>query len=243
MCGRYSQLRSWSDLVRLYKLTADQTPLNLPPRYNIAPTQDVPVVRFTQEGGGRELVLLRWGLVPSWAKDVAGGYKMINARAETIAEKPAFRHAFQQRRCLVVADGFYEWAKTPTGRKQPYFITVAGDQLFAFAGLWESWNSPGGERIQSCTIAVTQANDMLRPIHDRMPAILDGDHFDSWLDTKAPLAEAKALLRPYPGAMTLFPVSSRVNAVRNDDPDCLAPMDLLSCPVTRPEVPYNPAAG
>ena len=134
MCGRYSQLRSWSDLVRLYKLTAGQTPLNLPPRYNIAPTQDVPVVRYTREGGGRELVLLRWGLVPFWAKDIAGGYKMINARAETIDEKPAFRHAFQQRRCLVVADGFYEWAKTPTGRKQPYFITVAGDQPFAFAG-------------------------------------------------------------------------------------------------------------
>ena len=231
MCGRYSQLRSWSDLVRLYNITAGQMPLNLAPRYNIAPTQDVPVVRSTRENGGRELVLLRWGLVPFWAKDIAGGYKMINARAETIAEKPAFRHAFQQRRCLVVADGFYEWAKTPTGRKQPYFITVAGDQLFAFAGLWESWNSPGGERIQSCTIAVTQANDMLRPIHDRMPAILDGDHFDSWLDTKAPLAEAKALLRPYPGAMALFPVSSRVNAVRNDDPDCVRPIcpAVMSC--------------
>ena len=108
VCGRYSQLRSWWDLVRLYKLTADQTPLNLPPRCNIAPTQDVPVVRCAEEDSGRELLLLRWGLVPSWAKDVAGGYKMINARAETIAEKPAFRHAFQQRRCLVVADGFYD---------------------------------------------------------------------------------------------------------------------------------------
>jgi putative SOS response-associated peptidase YedK len=124
---------------------------------------------------------------------------MINARAETIAEKPAFRHALRQRRCLVVADGFYEWAKTPTGRKQPFFITVADNRPFAFAGLWESWSGPDGERIESCTIIVTQANEMLRPIHGRMPAILDGDHFDSWLDTKAPLAEVKALLRPFPG--------------------------------------------
>ena len=184
-------------------------------------------------------MLLRWGLVPFWAKDVAVGYKMINARAETIDEKPAFRYAFRQRRCLVVADGFYEWAKTPDGLKQPYFITVAGDQLFAFAGLWESWNSPGGERIQSCTIAVTQAKEMLRPIHDRMPAILDGDHFDSWLDMKAPLAEVKALLRPFSGAMTLCPVSSRVNnAVRNDDPDCLAAIGpaVMSCHAARSSV-------
>jgi putative SOS response-associated peptidase YedK len=222
-------------LVRLYNITADQMPLNLPPRYNIAPTQDVAVVRYAREGDGRELVLLRWGLVPFWAKDVVVGYKMINARAETIGEKPAFRHAFRQRRCLVVADGFYEWAKTLTGRKQPFFMTVADDRPFAFAGLWESWSSPKGERIESCAIIVTQANEMLRPIHDRMPAILDGDHFDSWLDMKAPLTDVKALLRPFPGAMTLFPVSSRVNAVRNDDPDCLAPIGpaIMSCHAAR----------
>jgi putative SOS response-associated peptidase YedK len=239
VCGRYSQLRSWSDLVRLYTITANQTPLNLRPRYNIAPTQDVPVVRYAREDGGRELVLMRWGLVPFWAKDVAAGYKMINARAETLAEKPAFRHAFRQRRCLVVADGFYEWAKTPAGRKQPYFISVARDQPFAFAGLWESWNSPGGERIQSCAIAVTQANKTLRPIHDRMPAILDADHFDVWLDTKAPLAQAKALLRPYPGAMTICPVSDRVNAVRNDDRTVSDRPARLSCHAMRPEFPHT----
>lgn len=220
MCGRYSQLRSWSDLVRLYRITASQTRLNLPPRYNIAPTQDVPVVRHERQTGGRELALMRWGLVPFWAKDIAVGYKMINARAETLAEKPAFRHAFRQRRCLVVANGFYEWAKTPAG-KQPYFISVTGDQPFAFAGLWETWKSPDGERIESCTIVVTEANEVLRSIHDRMPVILDADRFDLWLDTKTPLDEAKALLRAYIGEMTLYPVSPRVNSVRNDDSHCL----------------------
>jgi putative SOS response-associated peptidase YedK len=221
VCGRYTQLRSWSDLVRLYRITANQTPLNLQPRYNIAPTQDVPVVRCAREDGGRELVLMRWGLAPFWAKDVAVGYKTINARAETIAEKPAFRHAFGQRRCLIVADGLYEWAKTPAGRKQPYFISVASDQPFAFAGLWESWDSPDGERIQSCTIAVTRANQMLRPIHDRMPTILAADHFDSWLDMKVPLAQAKGAAQAVPRRNGDLSVSDRVNAVRNDDPDCL----------------------
>jgi putative SOS response-associated peptidase YedK len=134
MCGRYSQLRSWSDLVRLYNITANQTPLNLPPRYNIAPTQDVPVVRSTREGGGRELALLRWGLVPFWAKDIAGGYKMINARAETIDEKPAFRDAFQQRRCLVVADGFYEWTKTPNRPEAAVFHHRRGRSAICLRG-------------------------------------------------------------------------------------------------------------
>lgn len=230
MCGRYSQARAWSDLVRLYRITAHAAPLNLPARYNIAPTQDVPIVRLEKEGGGRELVTVRWGLVPFWAKDLAVGYKMINARAETVSEKPAFRRAFRQRRCLVVADGFYEWKKAE-GTRQPYFITVAGDRLFAFAGLWERWTSPEGERIDSCTIIVTEANAMLRPIHDRMPVILDAECFDEWLDTGRPIETAKALLKPYAGEMTLFPVSRRVNSVRNDDPGCREP---VGPPLTRP---------
>jgi putative SOS response-associated peptidase YedK len=223
MCGRYTQVRAWSDLVRLYRITAAATLLNLPPRY---PTQDVPVVRADRKSGERELVMMRWGLVPFWAKDIGVGVKMINARAETIADKPAFRHAFRQRRCLVVADGFYEWqAAVGRGRKQPYFITIDGDRPFAFAGLWEAWSSPEGQRVESCTIVVTSANDQLRPVHDRMPVILEPEVFDRWLDTTASLDQAKALLEPYAGEVTLYPVSHLVNAVGNDDPACVLPVD------------------
>lgn len=239
MCGRFLQLRSWSDLVRLYNITASSMPLNLPPRYNIAPTQDVPVVRHERQTGERELAVMRWGLVPFWAKDITVGNKMINARAETLTEKPAFRHAFRQRRCLVVADGFYEWATTVAGSKQPYFISVAGGEPFAFAGLWETWKSPDGERIESCTIVVTEANAVLRPIHDRMPVILDADRFDLWLDTTTPLDEAQALLRAYVGEMTLYPISPRVNSVRNDDPDCLEPIGSSSHHLVSPRFPHT----
>jgi putative SOS response-associated peptidase YedK len=224
MCGRYTQVRPWSELVELYRIAGEGAALNLPPRYNIAPTQPVPVVRPRAGGTGRELVLVRWGLIPFWAKDPAIGVRTINARAETVADRPSFRQAFRRRRCLVVADGFYEWQASGGGGKQPYRITLADSRPFAFAGLWESWRSPAAETTESCTIVVTAANRFLQPIHDRMPVILDPADFAAWLDTSRPLAEAQALLRPYAGPMTAVPVGKRVNRVANDDPACIEPI-------------------
>jgi putative SOS response-associated peptidase YedK len=223
MCGRYTQLRSWSELVQLYRITETGPPPNLPPRYNVAPTQVMPVVRTARDGGGRELALLRWGLVPSWAKSIDVGARMINARAETVADKPAFRNAFRRRRCLVVADGFYEWQGRASGPKQPYFITVAGDRPFAFAGLWEVWAPAEGERVETFTIVTTEANAACAPIHNRMPVILDEPAFDLWLDTGRPVDAARPLLQPYTGDLTIVPVGRRVNDVRNDDPACIQP--------------------
>jgi putative SOS response-associated peptidase YedK len=223
MCGRYSQLRSWSELVDLYRITQRTTPLIVSACYNVAALQCGPVVRRGRDAAARGLGMVRWGLVPFWVKDPKASPSLINARAETVDTKPSFREAFKMRRCLVVADGFYEWMRIGDG-KQPYFITVAGDRPFAFAGLWESGTNPAGARIDSCTIIVTEANAMLRPIHDRMPVILDPERFDAWLDTGRPIAETKAVLKPFAGEMTLFPVSRRVNSVRNDDPECREPV-------------------
>ena len=213
---------------------------NWPARYNIAPTQVVPIVRPASAGGEgdgarkpsaprREFMQARWGLVPFWAKDAAIGAKMINARAEGIAEKPAFRAAFRARRCLVPADGFFEWRATPQG-KRPYWVGLKGGTSdepppFAFAGLWERWTkAPDGAPLESCTIVTTEANALLRPIHDRMPVILAPAAYASWLDPATPLPDALALLKPYPAeAMTLHFVSTRVNSVRFDDALCIAP--------------------
>jgi len=163
-------------------------------------------------------------LLPAWAKDASIGYKMINARAEKKKKKPAFRQAFRKRRCLVVTDGFYEW-RLEGPRKQPYYLTLPANQPFAFAGLWERWQSPeGGDPIESCTIIVCEANPSVRPIHDRMPVILEPDAFERWLDAVAELAAIKDLLKPYNGPLMTVPVSTRVNNVRNDDPDCLQPI-------------------
>ena len=228
MCGRYTQLRSWSELVELYRITGTPTPLNLAARYNIAPTQTVPIVRRggdDDDPARRELAMVRWGLIPFWAKDASIATKTINARAETVAEKPAFRAAFRHRRCLIVADGFYEWQATG-GRKQPHYITLGGDEVFAFAGLWERWGDSAGESIESCTIIVTVAAASLSAIHDRMPVILRAGAFEAWLDPNLPPERAKTMLVPFEGALTIRPVSTRVNAVRNDDADCLAPLTL-----------------
>ncbi len=224
MCGRYTQIRPWSELVALYRIAAAAIPLNLPARYNIAPTQSVPIVRQGSAPNARELALVRWGLLSAWAKDVRIGAGMINARAETIDEKPAFRQAFRKRRCLVVADGFYEW-RSERGQKQPYYLTLPANRPFAFAGLWERWRSPeGGEPIESCTIIVCAANPTVRPIHDRMPVILEPDAFEPWLDAKAEPAALRDLLKPHDGPLATVPVTPRVNHVRNDDPDCLVPI-------------------
>jgi putative SOS response-associated peptidase YedK len=223
MCGRYTQMRSWAELLDLYGIAESLSPSNFPPRHNIAPTQAVPVVRRQPNSGERELVTLRWGLVPAWAKDIGIGAKMINARAETLADKPSFRDAFKKRRCLIVADGFYEWQARPKGPKQPWFITVADARPFAFAGLWEEWWDAGSTLIETCTIVTTEANAALRPIHARMPAILPAGRFDAWLDPAAAAADLEALLAPYAGAIAARPVGRRVNDVGNDDPGCVEP--------------------
>lgn len=229
MCGRFTQTRAWSELVQLYDITESPSPSNFQPRYNIAPTQDIAVVRPTTDarktgGSERELVMIRWGLVPFWAKDVSIGAKMINARAESVRTKPAFREAFRRRRCLIVADGFYEWQKTDEKRKQPYYITRAGGQPFALAGLWEEWAPPGGQQLDTCTIVTTAAGEDIAWIHDRMPVMLEPAQFGTWLDTSAPPDAAEALLQPGAGPLTAYPVSTRVGSVRNDDPQCIAPL-------------------
>jgi putative SOS response-associated peptidase YedK len=227
MCGRYSITTPIEAIQRIFDVPER---LNLPPRYNVAPTQDVPVVRLGPDGA-RHLVQVRWGLVPFWAEDASIGARLINARAETAATKPAFRAAFHKRRCLVVADGFYEWQKPSEkgGRKQPLRIVRADGAPFAFAGLWERWRpkerGDGSEVLETCTILTTDANETLRPIHDRMPVILDPAAHDTWLDPEAPEAALQACLTPCPDeALTAYPVSTRVNKVSHDDPEVIAPM-------------------
>jgi putative SOS response-associated peptidase YedK len=225
MCGRYTLTKSPSDLQDVFDLKGPS--LNLPPRYNLAPSQDAPVVRRdAEEGEGRALAMLRWGLVPSWSKEPKSGYSMINARAETVAEKPAFRRLLKSHRCLVPADGFYEWR--PVGkRKQPYRIAMKDGAPFAFAGLWDRWRGAEGETIESFTIIVTEANALVRPIHDRMPVILDPGDYALWLgEGEAAVEPALALLKPHPAElMTAYPVDPRVNNPRNDDAELLAPLD------------------
>jgi len=226
MCGRYT-LRS--NLNRILQQFAADAPaeFELIARYNIAPTQQVPVIRA--EGGGRHLSLVRWGLVPFWAKDDKIGSRMINARSESAAEKPAFRAAFTRRRCLVPADGFYEWQKRGS-QKQPYYIGLRDGDAFAFAGLWERWkgppNQPLGRPLETCTILTTDANGVHESLHDRMPVILPPDMYDLWLDAEFTNREALTeMLRPYPAdEMVAYPVSTVVNNARNEDPECVAPL-------------------
>ena len=186
-------------------------------RFNIAPTQDSPVVRVG-ETGAREMAMLRWGLVPAWAKDIGVGTKMINARGESVAEKPAFREAMAHRRCLVPATGFFEWKGTP-GRKQPFAITLPDRPLFAFAGLWETWRPRGAEPVQTFTIVTTDANEAVAAIHDRMPVILARQDEATWLEGDPD--SAAALLKPYEGPVGIRAVNRVVSNVNNDVPECL----------------------
>ena len=186
-------------------------------RFNIAPTQEAPVIRASAEGG-REVAMLRWGLVPFWAKDLKVGTTMINARSEGVEEKPAFRAAIRQRRCIVPATGFFEW-QGERGRKQPYAITLPGQPLFAFAGLWERWKAAEGEAVETFTIMTTEANPQVARIHDRMPVILPIDALDTWLTGS--LEQARALLEPYGQPVELRAVSRVVSNVNNDVPECL----------------------
>jgi len=209
MCGRFSLTSPIEGLRALFGF--DELP-NLQPRYNIAPTQDIAVVR-NREGAGREFVSMRWGLVPSWAKAVAGGPPLINARAETVADKPSFRSAFKNRRCLIPADGFYEWQKQEGGAKQPYRIALSDEAPFAFAGIWERRLDTRGEALESCAIVTTDASPQIASIHHRMPVILSPEHFGDWL--AAPDAD---LLRPYGGLLRAYAIGTAVNKVSNDSP-------------------------
>lgn len=222
MCGRFSLSTPAEILADRFQLTSAPS---LAPRYNIAPTQPVAAVRLTPGHEGRMLELLRWGLIPPWAKDPSLGAQLINARAETAATKPAFRAAFRQRRCLVPADGFYEWQREGL-RKQPFYIRMRDGKPFAFAGLWEHWEGLDGAAIDSCALLTTEPNELLRPVHDRMPVILDPRDYELWLDPEVrKLERLTPLLRPYPPEdMTAYPVSPRVNNPRNDDPLCTEPL-------------------
>ena len=222
MCGRY-RLSRRKQLIAEYFETDNE--VDWEPRYNIAPSQQVGIIRQDPSRPERYFSLARWGLIPSWASDASIGSKTINARSETVLSKPAFRDAFSSRRCLLPADGFFEWRRS--GReKQPFHFGMQDDSLFAFAGLWDRWSDPAGAVIESCSILTTTPNSLLADMHDRMPAILRPEHYDLWLDPG--FKDVKALaefLAPFDaGKMRRFPVSTRINAVTNDDPDCVVPM-------------------
>lgn len=221
MCGRFSLLAPGELIADLFDLP--EAP-QLAPRYNIAPTQPVAAVR-TSRSGTRELTYFQWGLIPSWSKDPSIGSRMINARSETAAEKASFRSAMRYRRCLVPADGFYEWHQL-NGRKQPVRIHMKDERPFAIAGLWEHWQSSDGSEIESCTLLTTEPNRLLESIHNRMPVILSPADFDLWLDPAAQHAgEVQHLFRPYPAEeMAFYPVSSHVNDPRHEDPLCVEPL-------------------
>lgn len=221
MCGRFRIARKKEILEAEFDAEVLGDDQDWVPRYNVAPSQDVAVVRQDAERPVRQLSQMRWGLIPSWTNDPAIGFKMINARSETAATMTSFREPFRLRRCLIPADGFYEW-KREGKAKLPFCFTLADEGVFAFAGLWERWKNPQGQWIKSCSILTTTANELVRDIHDRMPVILPRDVYDVWLDPGLKeVSELQPLLKPYPAeAMRRYRVSQRVNQVKNDDAEC-----------------------
>jgi putative SOS response-associated peptidase YedK len=218
MCGRFTLRASKRTVADALAIVADQIP-ELDARYNIAPKQEVLILR-----GGHEAALARWGLIPSWAKDAKIGKRHINARAETVASKPSFRSAFKSRRCLVVADGFFEWQKTTGKTKQPFYIRLTDEKPFGFAGLWERWHAPDDEVVESCSIITTDPNELMQPIHNRMPVILDRGAHDRWLDPKSDPADLGELLKPFSAdRMVATPISTFVNSPKNQGPACIEP--------------------
>jgi putative SOS response-associated peptidase YedK len=221
MCGRYTLTRDPRLLQRTFGIP--DVPPALKPRYNIAPTQLVVVVGLKPDGLTRGMALLRWGFVPSWANDPNGGPRPINAKAESVALKPPFKHAFRERRCLVPADGFFEWV-AENGRKVPHLFRLKSGEPFAFAGVWDRWGEPGLSSLLTCALITTAANDLVRPIHDRMPAILPPETWDRWLDTRTPVPELLGMLAPFPAElMDVVRVGQAVNRVANDSPECVTP--------------------
>jgi putative SOS response-associated peptidase YedK len=225
MCGRYRLSRRKQIIEEHFN--CEPWDEEWSPRFNICPTQPVPVIRQNPKKPVRELSLMRWGLIPSWAKDPSVGARAINARSETAATTPAFRDAVARRRCLIPADGFYEWKKT-AGAKQPYCFEVNGGPLFAFAGMWDRWKDPSGQWIKTCTILTTVSNAVTAPVHGRMPVILDPNSYDRWLDPGMNhFAEVSELLTPYDARlMRGYPVSARINQAANDDEDCARPVKI-----------------
>jgi putative SOS response-associated peptidase YedK len=219
MCGRFALIVDASVLADVFDV---DPPHDFEPRFNIAPTQNIPIVRTGKEQT-RECEMVRWGLIPPWAKDMTIGAKMINARAETVAEKPSFRAAVKRRRCLVPANGFYEWVTTKNG-KRPYFIHFEDGRTFAFAGLWERWTARGGASLESCTIITTTANELISDLHHRMPVILPPEHHGEWLQPESlTTGRLNELLVPHPaGEMAAYQVSTHVNRPANDDAECIA---------------------
>lgn len=224
MCGRFTLTTDPKKITEAFDAKA---PDQLTPRYNIAPTQPIAVIANNNRA---QVELFHWGLIPPWAKDPKIGNRMINARGETLGEKRSFKTPYKRRRCLVITDGFYEWRKTPNSKtKTPMYIKLREDDLFAFAGLWESWTTPDGDTILSCTIITTEPNEFMADIHNRMPVILPPDAYDRWLDpAERQPAELQDLLKPYPAeAMTAHQVSTLVNNPRNDSPQCVEPVQTL----------------
>jgi len=216
MCGRFVLQSAVEIISQIFRL--GRVDVSLIPRYNIAPGQDIAIV--VEEGGTRSLVSCRWGLVPSWAKDLSEGNKMINARAETVAEKPSFRQPFLRHRCLVVADGFYEW-RTEGGKKTPVYVRPRSGTPMGFAGLFNRWTGPDGAAVCTTTIITTEANDLVRPLHDRMPAITSPDRYDLWLSPgMQDQGRLQSVLTPCPsGLLEAYEVTSKVNATKNDSPE------------------------
>jgi putative SOS response-associated peptidase YedK len=222
MCGRFTLHSRLNLLLQQFSLQAG---LDWAPRYNIAPTQRVPIIRVSPVTGQREMVPARWGLVPTWAKDITIGNRLINARAESVASKPSFRSAFKRRRCLVPADGYFEWQKRPAG-KQPYYIHRRDNLPFGFAGLWESWHEDQDDALETFTVITTDASPTAAAVHDRMPVIIEPRDYGAWLDPAASDHDAlQSMLRPYNGDdLELDPVDKRVNSPTHDDPTCVEPL-------------------
>jgi len=222
MCGRYSVTLPPDAIRELFRVA---TGLNLQPRYNVAPTQEAPVIGLDEQGE-RAVKMFRWGLVPRWSKELPKTAPLINARAESIAEKPTFRDAFAKRRCLVLADGFYEWPQDKSAKvKLPWRIVPTDRPGIAFAGVWDAWRKPDGEILRSFAIVTTAANDRIAPIHERMPVMLPAAAEEAWLAPDTPPDRLQAMLAPYPAELTdCYRVDTRVNSVKNDDPDCIKPL-------------------
>ncbi|HEX2329555.1 MAG TPA: SOS response-associated peptidase [Candidatus Angelobacter sp.] len=221
MCGRYRLTAKERYIAEHFGV--DEAEVHWSARYNLAPTQEVAVIRQDRKEPKRHFSLMRWGLIPYWSKDASIAARTINAMAETVAEKPTFRDAVRKNRCLIPADGFYEWKKLGAKEKQPYNIGMRDDGLFAFAGLWDRWKTPGGDIWETCSVITTDANSLLQPIHTRMPVILKPEDYDSWLDPgiQDPV-RVEDLLKPFDAQrMKIYPLSSRVSNVNNDDPECI----------------------
>ena len=222
MCGRFEIHAALEIIARIFGIEASDVLIEYRPNYNAAPTNDIP---FVVKNGKRRLILCRWGFLPAWAKEEKTGFSMINARSETVAEKPAFREAFRKHRCIVPADGFYEWRKAGTTRI-PMHIHLRSKEPMGLAGLYSAWSSPEGETICTCTIIVTNANKLVAPIHERMPVILHPADYDRWLDPQLQdVLSLQPLLKPYPPEeLEMHAVSDKVNSPRNNSPDLIEPV-------------------